>query len=1011
MARDTDTIVQTLLKKITSYYTATFSRDTDLYSILKMYGAELASGSLAVEAVRNNAFVISCEDTKLGDNFGTFFDQIKYADQEYGEDRYIARSGTWTESGSAQFWRYTSFEDDPFAQQSSNFPYDFAAGIPINTVGGLPIQHAVSFKGRLIISALYREDTAYTSLDSFSSGRAEVFVYNPRRNAQIIGWNPVTDIWTTHQALDPVYAYDIRRLPVFGLISYKPYIGHGTYADERVGWATFSTYWGPPPDPGVGGSPSFDIPANVIRVRFQEYTEPPNYSTGGSSGSLSTLILYGHPDADDDGEFSFTPNSVIFHDNVYFGLAIREMDYSNPATVTTPHPFRSPDMSYRYPHCIQYNPVTQEISEILAFEDNLDLGTATPNPDTFEGIDGVIWGSVTEAGGYSVWALTEYDSHMYCGTAGEIWRSNVEGSLWTLVNNRSAYDFVQSGSFLLAAGDDYTVRVSSDGISWSDAGYFDDARAIEMHGFHTYVGYHDYTPGDGRYAYLRRSAYIKDDPEQVSWEVLHKFPKEYVTALESSGSYIYAGITNYGASANGQVLRSASGDSGSFSIQFTEAANFKITSIYGYGGYLYIGGTEDTSPYRGRIYRSNDGVTFSLVAAHPLVGNVSLTYASGSLWAGSTASPLLYSNSGMSGSWQCYTEHDQLTFAIAPSGSDVTFAGIYMGDGSTPYVYSSNPQGIPWTGDYDVDHIFTHNNYLCMDVLGSGSSLSEGTNFRYLAFYDGSTWSLGKAAPTTHSGGHVFMYASYKGVLYAAVDDEILKYDDTGDSWSTHTSFNGIYVKALYVQGDKLFAAVSYGTIYVFNDITETFVEFYQFPDDTDKSTILQFVGTAGDLYGWYGTNWYSSNYQNDVSYTAFWPAPRTSGSARYNVAVPSYRKQLGFMLEAAVNGGTRKGITRAANAFSLINPDIREVYALPQWRLKTETQPIVQLSSNTWGLGEISNFRIDAFKGAHLTLESGSTAQNKTVAGYLIIANGRDTVTVGEIEDKRLLLDLVRPS
>lgn len=132
------------------------------------------------------------------------------------------------------------------------------------------------------------------------------------------------------------------------------------------------------------------------------------------------------------------------------------------------------------------------------------------------------------------------------------------------------------------------------------------------------------------------------------------------------------------------------------------------------------------------------------------------------------------------------------------------------------------------------------------------------------------------------------------------------------------------------------------------------------------------------------------------------------SGSTTQWAAIPSYRKQLDFMLEAAMNGSTLHGMTRAANAFTLVNPDIRELYDLPQWKLKTFSDTVTQLSTNVWQFTGPS-WRTNLWAGAHTTF-SGSVSTDKVAAGYVVIVNDNDTITVGPIYDNNLLFDFRRP-
>lgn len=83
-----------LKQSITSYYTATYSIDTDLYAILQTYSAEFASGSQQIETAYNNVFLMSANTDKLYNNFGTYFDQAKDIRQSRNDDRYVTGSGS-----------------------------------------------------------------------------------------------------------------------------------------------------------------------------------------------------------------------------------------------------------------------------------------------------------------------------------------------------------------------------------------------------------------------------------------------------------------------------------------------------------------------------------------------------------------------------------------------------------------------------------------------------------------------------------------------------------------------------------------------------------------------------------------------------------------------------------------------------------------------------------------------------------------------------------------------------
>lgn len=138
-------------------------------------------------------------------------------------------------------------------------------------------------------------------------------------------------------------------------------------------------------------------------------------------------------------------------------------------------------------------------------------------------------------------------------------------------------------------------------------------------------------------------------------------------------------------------------------------------------------------------------------------------------------------------------------------------------------------------------------------------------------------------------------------------------------------------------------------------------------------------------------------------------PGAGISGSTTQWAAIPGYQKQLDFMMEAAVRGGTHQGIIRASNAFTLINPDIREAHAMPQWKLKSVSAAVTRLGSNTWQFSNSPSWRDNLWQGSHATFISGSSTQDKIVAGYVILVNDNNTVDIGPIYDLRLLLNLTR--
>jgi len=138
-------------------------------------------------------------------------------------------------------------------------------------------------------------------------------------------------------------------------------------------------------------------------------------------------------------------------------------------------------------------------------------------------------------------------------------------------------------------------------------------------------------------------------------------------------------------------------------------------------------------------------------------------------------------------------------------------------------------------------------------------------------------------------------------------------------------------------------------------------------------------------------------------------PGAGVSGSTTQWAAIPGYRKQLDFMLDAAIHGSTHQGIIKASNAFTLINPDIREAHTMPQWKLKSTSAVITRLGPYAWQFSNSPSWRDNLWQGAHATFTSGSSTSDKIVVGHVILVNNNNTVNIGPIYDLRLLLNLTR--
>jgi len=94
MAQTLQEFLSRLKKAITTFYTAGHSTDTDLDAVLRTYAGEFASGSQEIENTYNNLHILTANTEKLYDNFGTYFAQPKYFEQDTDDDRYVVGSGS-----------------------------------------------------------------------------------------------------------------------------------------------------------------------------------------------------------------------------------------------------------------------------------------------------------------------------------------------------------------------------------------------------------------------------------------------------------------------------------------------------------------------------------------------------------------------------------------------------------------------------------------------------------------------------------------------------------------------------------------------------------------------------------------------------------------------------------------------------------------------------------------------------------------------------------------------------
>ncbi|MCK4359413.1 MAG: hypothetical protein KAW92_11870 [Candidatus Cloacimonetes bacterium] len=99
--------------------------------------------------------------------------------------------------------------------------------------------------------------------------------------------------------------------------------------------------------------------------------------------------------------------------------------------------------------------------------------------------------------------------------------------------------------------------------------------------------------------------------------------------------------------------------------------------------------------------------------------------------------------------------------------------------------------------------------------------------------------------------------------------------------------------------------------------------------------------------------------------------------------SISSYRKNIDFLMQAAMTGGTINAIKRVGHAFTLITPDIREYYLLPRWKLKTDTGTISDSSTNPYYITDTDKeWMKNEWNGA-LLLESGSADLSQILTNY----------------------------
>lgn len=312
------------------------------------------------------------------------------------------------------------------------------------------------------------------------------------------------------------------------------------------------------------------------------------------------------------------------------------------------------------------------------------------------------------------------------------------------------------------------------------------------------------------------------------------------------------------------------------------------------------------------------------------------------------------------------------------------------------------------TDNFDVFTSVVHNNKIYV-------SLRYGATNHLMATYDGISWNISLASPAT--GTEVVRdMISYNNVLYALVHDpssntsKVFKYDVSMNAWSLHYTFS-LSVYKFYIFKEYLIISLAQGYVY-YLDSNDTW-QIHSQLTVVGNRTISQFETLNNTLYGMvpFDTNsWSSNTFLISNTYEYYYTGDQKTFVTNERMSIPSYRKQLDFLLESAMNGGTLLGMTRAVNAFTLVNPDIRELYKYPGWRLKHTSGSVTRLSINTWRFNNVLTWRDDLWKGSHATFASGSAVGEKFAAGYIILVNDNNTVTAGAIYNDNLLYNFRRP-
>ncbi len=971
MALTFEQYLQSLLQSVTTYYTATYSNDTDLYSILQMYSNEFVSGSVATEIIRNNLFIVTCENLTLYDNFGTYFDQNKYFDQTYVEDRYESGSGTFRITTPAIQVTQTAESSDDWEIASTNFPSNWELR---RTLGD-----TVVFDNNFVSNGLIR-----TNID-------QPFFFWDYYNA--IRYDPLENEWGGEAIAQRSWVGIGYDTPLMGLITHRPYLGQGQYDQEYMYYFTFVFSFGgvtvpspPPPSPVNSRYP------RVVAVRKTPGTltefgwsgtssDPAFFSAGGGTYNTDPLKA---------GEQTWT-DSVVFHDKLYCGICIAMWDTSDTDTYTDGTLMWALDETHKFPLLIECDPVTLDVREagLAAY-----MGNAVGNID------------------FKLHAMAKHNNKLWIDSSQAVVDYLFSGTTITTPYNAFVSDFESSGSTIFTTMGGSLFYSIDDGNIWNEKvslQYFGPSTLYCCKEF-------DAQEGSGSFLYIGTGDNLilraRAPHTSGSWEEVASLALSTINDLEQFDGALFAAVYQKEGSSE-YIYKTTDG----ITWNLIDASNRGGSEFKEFNNYLYAAGWNGGEG--GTIIRTLDGTSGSWTDANDGLGASSvglhLEEHNGYLYAVS-GWQLVRTNNGTT--WESIGPifEQQITAILSYRNTLYVGLGAYNGE-----LWSSVDDGETF-GLFQTPSLLylsklsIHNGYAFCGTFDIPSRIFKwgGGSQHYMTTYDGINFA-DNTSPAS-AGDTVLKMHSYNGQLYVIINNStggyyVRRYN--GILWSTHQAF-GYAINTMYEYEGFLLISLVNGDIFYLNTESDTWQQYLDIPDLSSSTkgvtAFANYMLSSMKVYAFVDDTWYSSGFitNNTIHYAI--PGAGVSGSTMQYASIPGYKKQLDFMLDAAMHGGTHQGIIRASNAFTLINPDIREFYTTPQWKLKSIAAPIVQLSSNIWQFSNSPSWRDNLWQGAHATFTSGSSISDKIAVGYIILVNDNNTVDVGPIYDSRLLLDLTRP-